>query len=88
MNQSKSMVSISSSPRTLTLEVKKEMMKMIRLQKSKTMKTKLSLKLRNGGIRLTSSSKNMTCDKEITVESTAVFFRKIFKTFINNYTIN
>ena len=62
------MVSISSSPRTLTLEVKKVMMKMILLQKSKTMKTKLSQRLRNGGIRLTNSSKNMTFDKEITVE--------------------
>ena len=43
------------------------MMKMILLQKSKTMKTKLLLKLKNGGIRLTNSSKNTIFDKEITV---------------------
>ena len=77
MNLSKSMVNISSSPRTQTLEAKKAMMKMILLQKSKTMKTKLLPRLKNGGIRLTNSSKNMTFDKEITVGKSLTFLKDI-----------
>ena len=61
------MVSISSSLKTLTLEVKKATMKIVHLLKSKKMRTKLSQRPRNGGIRLINSSKNMTFDKEITV---------------------